>query len=334
MTVLFVVCFLPSLSWAQQTEADRLFEEGRELLAQRKFAEACSKFEASHEAEASVGALLNLAKCRELNQQPATAVEVYRRAQAMAREADDEQRAAYAEEQIAALAPQLSFLVIEVTESARHGAPTVRRGDVIVDPAQWGQPIAVDPGQHVITAQVPDAEPFEVTVTVAGAGSTERVTVPEFEVAVSEPESPVVPVTPAGVDDVERGEGTPMPLGRKLALGSGAVGAAGVIVGVVFGLRARGRYRDAEDLCTVDEYMTCAIADYDASQALRSDARGDANLATASLIVGVVGLGAGVALWFMNAPEQSPAPTETASGVRIEPVIGQQWNGVQASWRF
>jgi hypothetical protein len=45
--------------------ADALFQAGKDLMADRKYAEACSKFEANLKLDHPIGTLMNLADCHE-----------------------------------------------------------------------------------------------------------------------------------------------------------------------------------------------------------------------------------------------------------------------------
>src|SRR5262249_13660236 len=56
-----------------EASAQKLFDEGRALVVERRFAEACPKFAASQQLAPSGGTLLNLADCYEKNGQLASA---------------------------------------------------------------------------------------------------------------------------------------------------------------------------------------------------------------------------------------------------------------------
>ena len=55
----------PSVSQAVSPEARALFDEGRRLMGEGSFTEACARFSESYGREASSGTLLNLALCHE-----------------------------------------------------------------------------------------------------------------------------------------------------------------------------------------------------------------------------------------------------------------------------
>src|SRR3954471_12905545 len=45
--------------------ADALFQAGKQLITDKKYAEACSKYDASYKLDPTLGTLLNLADCYE-----------------------------------------------------------------------------------------------------------------------------------------------------------------------------------------------------------------------------------------------------------------------------
>src|SRR5690606_30041935 len=72
---------------ADKATAESLFQEGKRLMEQGQIEEACPKFQASMDAEPSVGAMLNLARCHELTGKTATAWAEYTEAANLARRA-------------------------------------------------------------------------------------------------------------------------------------------------------------------------------------------------------------------------------------------------------
>ena len=76
--------------------AEQLFRDGRALIGQGKFDEACEKFAASQRLAPAIGTLLNLAVCREKQGRDATAWSLYADAEAQAQRAGDKARATFA----------------------------------------------------------------------------------------------------------------------------------------------------------------------------------------------------------------------------------------------
>src|SRR6185369_9382268 len=97
---------------------------------------------------------------------------------------------------------------------------------------------------------------------------------------------------------------------RTLALGVGAVGGVGLIVGTVFGLRAVAIGNQSSRCTLGPEHNGCpeaAVSDQDS-------ARSSATISTVAFIVGGLAAGAGAVLWF-TAPESKRANVAVAVGV-------------------
>jgi hypothetical protein len=318
---------------AQDAAAEALFNQGRELMKEKKFAEACEKFQGSHELDPSVGALLNLADCREQNGQIASAWATFREAASLARQRNDKKREQTALDKAKKLESRLSYLVIEVPAEARvDGMILMRNGEPVVS-ALWDEKVPVDPGKYVIRVEAPGYQPAEIEVNVESRGGEARAHVPALEPAPRTAEDPG-PGQPSG----DQPEGTPsltaeapatdtgMPTGRKIAIGAGALGVVSLATGVVFGLRASSQWDDAKAECVDGNVNNCSPR----GVALEKDARSSATLATVGVGVGVAALAAGAVLWFLN----PPAADGGAEQALIEPVLGPQSLGAQVTLRF
>jgi len=147
--------------------AEQLFDDGLALMDQGKVTEACEKFGASMDAEPSGGTALNLGRCSEQLGKTATAWASFKRAVVLFRATNEEERRAFAEEQVARLEPLLSTLTIVVPDVP--GLTLTHNGEE-VPAAAFGTALPVDPGQQVIEARADGYEPASVTVTVAPDG--------------------------------------------------------------------------------------------------------------------------------------------------------------------
>src|SRR5829696_5855787 len=93
---------------ADEPTAEALFTEGRRLLAERRYAEACAKLAESQRLDPAIGTLLNLADCHEKNGQTASAWARFREAAEAARRAGDATREKVAARRASALDEKLS----------------------------------------------------------------------------------------------------------------------------------------------------------------------------------------------------------------------------------
>src|ERR1044071_7524440 len=111
----FVAAFVATSPIRAQSASDKataeaLFGEGRRLMAQANYRDACPKFEASLKLDPGVGAMLNLADCYEKNGQTASAWAEFLEASSAARVAGSRDREELARSRAAALEPKLSRL--------------------------------------------------------------------------------------------------------------------------------------------------------------------------------------------------------------------------------
>src|SRR5262249_48167990 len=75
---------------ARAGRADQLFKKGKKLLAEKKYAEACTAFEQSDQIDPEIGAKLNVARCYQEWGKLATAWRWYTEAEQMAIKSGDD----------------------------------------------------------------------------------------------------------------------------------------------------------------------------------------------------------------------------------------------------
>jgi hypothetical protein len=193
--------------------AEALFREGRRLMKEGKFADACPKLEESQRIDPKLGTLLNLAACHAAIGRTATAWAEYNEAASQATHAGRAEYVEIARKQIAEL-----------------GAGSL------------GSALPVDPGKHAIVAKAPGHKTWSQEVDVAKGPSTATVSIPQLEVeAVVEPK-PIVADRPL------RREEPPQP-SYALTWTLGAVTVVSAGVGTYFGLRAVSKNSQAEEKC-------------------------------------------------------------------------------------
>lgn len=296
---------------ADSAAAQALFEQAKRLLKEGKAAEACPKLEESQRLDPGSGTLINLARCYEQTDRLASAWNKYLEAAAAAAASGNAQREKEARARATALRPTLSELVIDVSADAKavSGLEITRDGER-VGPAQWNVPIPADAGEHRVGASAPGREPWQGVVVVKGPGGTFTATVPALApTAGATPVMTNAPPPPAPVDAAEPahsrgGLGTQ----RTIALVAGGVGVVGVVVGSIFGLKSKSDHDEAEKYCdgsrcTDPRGVTAGNAAHSAG-----------NVSTVAMIIGGVGLAAGVTLWLTAPKAQVNAALQVTPG--------------------
>ena len=273
--------------------AQAMFDEGRKLMDQGKYAEACPKLEASQRLDPGAGTLLNLAACYDKNGQTASAWVTYTDAATASRERHPDW-AQRADARVKALYPTLSHLTVDVP-NAPNNVAVVRDGKPI-DAGSFGTAMPVDPGHHVIDATAPSKKPFHQEVDVDAKGGQARVVVKLEDAPVSQS---------TGNDHTTGPLVTPPP--EQTSSGSGmriagitmiGVGVVGVIVGGVFGGLAIGKKNDAAPNCTSD-FSRCNST----GKASVDDALTFGTVSTIGFIAGGV-LAAGGVIVYLLAPKK------------------------------
>jgi hypothetical protein len=302
--------------------ATALFDEGRKLMAQHKYGEACPKLAESQRIAPSGGTLINLAECYEHGGQTASAwgawKDVASRANA-AGKADVEKNAIA---RAAALEPNLAKLTISVSQDSDVPGLEVKRDGVDLGHAEFGLPIPVDPGSHKVEAVAPKKKAFTTQIDVAPKQTDAHVTVTlandEQAIAAQTAATPPPQVTPAPPPpESASGSGS---LQRTLGWVGVGVGAAGLAVGAIFGLTAMSKASQASnDGC---KGSTCnGLHAAEGVQATK-DGLTDATISTVGFIAGGVLAATGIVL-VVTAP--------SGKTVHAAPAVGSNFLGLSLS---
>jgi hypothetical protein len=277
-------------------KADKLFDEGRALMASDLHA-ACEKFEESLKWNSqAIGTLLNVALCDEKLGRVASAVAKFTEARDRAREGGMDVHLQAAEERLAALTGRVPHVTIKLAESL-PGTRIVIDDKVIALTAIAD--IAIDPGEHPLVVSAPDHVPYQTIVKIA------------------EGERRDVPVPPLRKGTVTSSRKT---IGRIVTISGGVALVGGIVIGVV----ARGRYNDAFD-------AHCDAVTRECDDVGLSDTKSARTLGTVGTVVGALGLvGAGVGLYlWLRAPDEGHS-----GGVSLLPQLDPSAPGVVAVGRF
>lgn len=296
-----LVLVLARTAWAEPSAGDKaaaeaLFNHGRELVDAGQFAEACPKFEASLKLDEALGTQLHLADCYERSGKLASAWALFKAVQSKAGVRKDPDRGQIAQVRAEALEPHLVRLVIEVPTELPEGFEVTRNGKPIL-PALYRVATPTDEGTWTIRATAPGHEPFETSVDLTQAGVNPfTVQIPALTPTAGVDTTPAPkPAAIAPVDAIDPPSGRTQ---RTVGLLVAGVGIAAGIVSVIFTVRAAQKNDDSKAHCTGND---CREAGF----AARNDAFDLAAVATGAGILGVIGVGAGTALYLT-----APSPTE------------------------
>lgn len=270
--------------------ADYLFKQGVELMKKGDCAAAVPKFLSSFRLDPAAASLMNVATCYTKDGRTGSAWRTYRKAASLAEAEHDAELQAQAAEALSKLDPTLTKLKLITTNKTDPVSLTLN-GESI--PIEDGMPIPLDPGDNVIEAYAPGHQPWRRTVSAGDPGVVLVVDVPEL------------PKLQAA------NEGSPW---RTTAIVVGAVGVAGMLTGLGFGISAKSAYDSSKSNC---DQNFCNPQGYDQQQR----ALDHATVSTIAFGVGAVATAAGVVIWFA-----SPEPNSRV--VRVRSFVQPQGAGL------
>jgi hypothetical protein len=312
--------------------ASALFDDGRRLMSENKFAEACPKLEESQRIDPGLGTLLNLAECQSQVGRTASAWANFLEAAYQAKALGQTKRENTARAHAAALEPKLSRLTILAVVPAGTKVEIKRDGSVVAS-SLVGTAVPIDPGEHKVSASAPGKQPWETKVTVNPDGHQVTVSVPQLEdagptlpppppevklpvapappLAPPPPPPPVIPPPsqpPTPPSEVSTGKG-PRAAGVVLTI----LGAGGLGTGIAFAVLAKQKLDDSN--AQGCKGNVCPGMSFDT----RSTAATYGNVATGTLIGGGVLAAGGIGLLIGAAViskggSSGSAPKVTAGG--------------------
>lgn len=314
------------------TMAETLFREGKTLLEQGKFDEACPKLAESQRIDPAGGTLLTLAICYEAAGKTASAWGVYNEARAVAEAQGRADRVKLSKDAIARLEKLLSYVTVKIAPevSALEGL-VIERDDKPLSQVALGVAVPIDPGKHKVVARAPGWKPAVIEIDVGASGDRKLVEIPPLEKEEPAPSpsvtaepppplppstSPVVVAPPLPAQGPERGSTQ-----RVVGIGIASAGIASVVVGSIIGLRAKSLHDDAIERCPG---TPCPDAE---GVRLNEDAQTNAFVSNITFGGGLALVGAGVVVW-LTAP-RAKAPAGSARLTKIQPVVGS--NGAALS---
>lgn len=298
----------------ERTLARELFEQGRKLMAEKRYPQACAKLAESQRLDPAPGTLLNLAVCHEAEGKTATAWSEFNDALTLARRDGRTDRVELATRRLADLKPRLSRLTIDVPKSARVAELDVKLDGASVGRAVWGSPVPIDPGQHVVEASAPGRKSWRAEISLSDQADRKQVKVPALEPSAERTESGsgANPTPPSVGDAAPPASGSGQ---RTAGYVIGGIGIAALGVGSYFGVRAFSLWDERDAHCTD---AGCDPTGVEAGD----DAKQAATIANVGIGVGLAGLAAGAYLVLSAGSSESPStaaaqPTPDGRGLLL-----------------
>lgn len=320
--------------------ARELFKQGRLLVADGRYSEACALFEESRTIEDGIGTGFNLADCWEHQGLTASARDLFLRVAEQASESGQEERAQAATARAVQLAPKLSKL--EVRIASEDAQIQVYRDDKAVHGENWRKATAVDPGHYTVKLFRRGEQTWATEVDVPVRATTVLVTPPQQDESsfgktppvIAEPERTSPPLArrlhadPRGGG--QRAESRSLPPaprheqngtnGRSSLVPTAALitGIGGVAAGTVFALVYKSKNDEAKATCPLG--VGCTDAEIREHDSLVSGAKSARAVMYAGYGVGVVGL----ALATIFYSSRSSNGAHDSAGLHVEPTIGAE----------
>jgi hypothetical protein len=312
---------------APASHADETFLAGRALLKDKRYAEACPKFQQSQVEDPASGTLLALAYCQELSGLLATSWSSYLAAAQLAEHEGHVDRQAAASERARALAARVSSVTLNVPpELLELPGFHVSRDGVELERASFGVPIPMDGGSHAFVATAPGRVSWTNTVTLHSEGDQRTLVLPVLDSA--EPASSATPkessklVTPPLSDSGERDSSVTLKR-ASLALAAGSV--LGLGLGTAFALSAKSQ----KDESNADGHCDNTGCD-PRGVMLRNDALSTARVATWTFVASGALAAASITLYL----EALRSPSDKKHAAKVQANVSLAGSRVLLSGSF
>jgi hypothetical protein len=276
---------------AQKKDAQAAFLKAMQDYEAKKLDKALAGFQASYNIVASPNSHYMIARTlRDMNKANEAAAEY----QGVIAEAGTDQRYAdtlnSAKGEFDELKTKLAFVAIEL-----NGAPPdakVEVGGKPVDGARLKEPMLVEPGDITVVVKSSKGE-MKKTVTAA-LGKTATA---QFDFLTSAPVTPIPAATDTGG---VKADSKKMTL-KQWSYVAGGVGAVGLITFGVFGLMNQSKYDKLKSDCNNGPCPTDRSDDISTGRTYQT-------VANVGLVVGILGVGTGVALYVIGSKKKPEQP--------------------------
>lgn len=297
----------------READAERLFREGQKLLEERRFGEACPKFEAAYSKDHSLGTLINLAFCHKEQGAIWYAWLEFREAEVKATELNRPDRRDFAKQRLSELEKQLPKVIIDNPQ--KMPLTDVLVEDRKVWEAERGAVFAAEVGQRRFIFKAKGKKNGALLINITKSDKVQHVTVPDMEDGSDEPpkpESPVDAPKPEAPNPTEPSDGS---LQRTIGWVAIGVGGVAAIVGSIEGIST------LSSPCSGGK--TCLPDDHDS-------ANSSATVADIAFVVAALGVVGGIALIFTApaAPTAQPPASAARSTITVTPRLGLGWASI------
>jgi hypothetical protein len=295
-----------SASAQEDAAAEALFNKGLSEMEAGHFETACPTLKESQRLDPRMGTLFTLAECEAKGGMIASAVAHYDEylrlfsRLATAQKSTQAGREKVSAAQKAALSPQVPYVTL-VLRDAPPGT-TVKWDDMVFNLPALGVPLPVNPGEHVVTTQVPGGTNVVTRVTMEKAErkQVELKAGPQSQgAAKTSPALASAPSSGAPPTSADADAGTSSGSRRIWIYGAGGLGAAGLIVGSITGAMVLGKKGTIDDNCAGTRCNAAGMDAADSAQSLGI-------VSTIGFSVGIAGL-ATAAVLFLTEPKAAAA---------------------------
>ncbi len=302
----------PTASTTDRVTSQVLFERGRALFIEGRYAEACPLLEESQRLAPGIGVLLHLGACLEKSGKTASAWAAFQEAADRARAEGDTERENMARTRANELRTKLSYLTLRVRNATGEHLTATGKVPTGLDLRRDGQPLSisalglempVDPGEHSVVVRATDLldTTESVTLAVGEHANLELLLAPKPKVDPITPPAAVVPrVTTVKLVPAPRQKEptSPWPYVAWTAAGLGGVG---LLTGGVAGLVAYTKMQEARALCEGYSNNDCPRS----STQRQEDAHLPAHISTVAVAVGAAGLAFAGGYWLLSRQSQT-----------------------------
>lgn len=300
-------------SEANTKKAVELFKKGQGLYKANKFAEALPILRESYGLVASPNSQIYIARCLAGT---GDNVAAYLEFEALIADVDARKDPKYQQTRDSAVqerdevAAKIALVTVTVANPSPDTRVSVGSKDVPAD--RWGKPIPVQPGKIEVSLTAPPAPPQTQSVELT-AGQKRAVALD------------AKPAT-AGGSTPEPSSGGARKILRPAAYVAGGIGVAGMGVFAVAGALANVTYGDLESKCSKGTGTKVCPG---TTQSQIDEGKVQKDVANIGLIVGAVGLAAGVTLFIVS---REPAKKDEAPKPEVQAVVGPSYLGVQGTF--